>query len=860
MSFKKVSTRVNMSGSPESMFRDLRDRNVEGLLSHQADILRDYFEVQAGKSDIAFQLPTGSGKTLVGLLVAEWRRRRFGERVVYLCANRQLANQVVEQSRNRYGINSALFIGPSKEFKPKEKAAYQTGETIAVTTYSGLFNANPFFSEPQSIILDDAHAAEDFIASFWSMSIEKWKSGHQPIFNSVMALFRNAIPTDAYRRIIDEPTGYNDSTWVYKVPTSYFQEFASDLKGICRELTLPFDLLHSFNKLQDHFHACHIYMTMGHILIRPIIPPSLTHDPFAGAKQRIYMSATLGDGGMLERSIGVADITRLHTPLGWEKQGTGRRLFLLPELSLEERECTEVIGDLLKIAGRSLILTPSNKAARKAEEWVTKTINYPVINAEMLEQSKETFTSKEQAVAVLANRYDGLDLYKDECRLLLLENINRAFNLQERFLISCLCATTLVLERTLTRIVQAIGRCTRSATDYSAVIITGQSLRDLILPTEKRRLLHPELQAELDFGIEQSKDVSAEDFTNYLNSFLEQGNDWKSAEEEIINLRESCVQEDYPDIKDLGLSVSHEIKYQDAIWKGNYSMALKHAQAVIETLRSPGLRGYRAFWNYLAGNAALLASKQNQPELLSQVSFHYAQAAKSADIPWAHSLLKAAVPISNTTSIETQQVVQRIEELFERLGTTTSKKFDKMIATIQEGLHSEDTCKFENSHKLLGDLLGYNSGNSSEASSPDPWWLVNDSYGFVFEDYSGASETSAIGSVKVRQAASHDKWLCDSLGLKESVTLIKIMITPATLIHEDARIFGKDVFYWNLSDFQNFAREAIALAHELKNDFHGPGDLAWRANAATKFEQQGFAPKELAKRLMLMPLSKLPTP
>lgn len=36
------------------------------------------------QADVAIKIPTGSGKTLVGTLIAEWRRRSRAERVVVL--------------------------------------------------------------------------------------------------------------------------------------------------------------------------------------------------------------------------------------------------------------------------------------------------------------------------------------------------------------------------------------------------------------------------------------------------------------------------------------------------------------------------------------------------------------------------------------------------------------------------------------------------------------------------------------------------------------------------------------------------------------------------------------------------------
>jgi replicative superfamily II helicase len=70
---------------------------------------RTYVARALKAQDVALQLPTGSGKTLVGLLLAEWRRRKFGERVVYLCPTRQLVNQVAEEASSKYGLTIEPF-------------------------------------------------------------------------------------------------------------------------------------------------------------------------------------------------------------------------------------------------------------------------------------------------------------------------------------------------------------------------------------------------------------------------------------------------------------------------------------------------------------------------------------------------------------------------------------------------------------------------------------------------------------------------------------------------------------------------------------------------------------------------------
>lgn len=64
MAFKLPAKKPVCPDDPEALFRDLRKKTVPGLLFHQADLLRSYLAVHTQHSDIAFQLPTGSGKTL----------------------------------------------------------------------------------------------------------------------------------------------------------------------------------------------------------------------------------------------------------------------------------------------------------------------------------------------------------------------------------------------------------------------------------------------------------------------------------------------------------------------------------------------------------------------------------------------------------------------------------------------------------------------------------------------------------------------------------------------------------------------------------------------------------------------------
>ena len=83
MAFISGGAQPTPAANPEALFRDLArlDHGPKHLWAHQADILRDYLNHQ-NDADLAIELPTGAGKTLVGMLIGEWRRSAFGERVV----------------------------------------------------------------------------------------------------------------------------------------------------------------------------------------------------------------------------------------------------------------------------------------------------------------------------------------------------------------------------------------------------------------------------------------------------------------------------------------------------------------------------------------------------------------------------------------------------------------------------------------------------------------------------------------------------------------------------------------------------------------------------------------------------------
>ena len=462
MAFKKVAPPTEVTDSPEKLFLELPRRKFPDVLPHQKELMRSYHSIAMQVSDVALQLPTGSGKTLVGLLIGEWRRRRNQEKIVYLCPTRQLVNQVVEQATEKYGLTVLGFTGRTREYNPTAKAKYHSADHIAVTTYSSVFNTNPFFNDADVIIFDDAHAAEQYVAALWSLKIDRTDTAHAAAHAALRNLFKPCIAPSNFRRLSGITEGLADVAWVDKIPTPQLFELRDQIIEILDVHTKGNDLKYSWSMVRDHLCACHIYLSTNEIYIRPIIPPTWTHSAFENAKQRIYMSATLGAGGDLERLMGRQKITRLPIPDGWDRQGVGRRFFIFPGLSLDEKHSQQLRHELMKKTDRSLILVPNDHARNEIASEIESSLGFKTFSAADIEESKKTFVATKRAAAIVANRYDGIDFPGSECRLLFIEGLPKTTNIQERFLMSRMGANILFNERIQVRVLQAIGRCTRS--------------------------------------------------------------------------------------------------------------------------------------------------------------------------------------------------------------------------------------------------------------------------------------------------------------------------------------------------------------------------------------------------------------
>jgi len=848
---------------PESLFRDLKKSltsNLKHLWSHQADLLREYNKKHLKTPNLALELPTGAGKTLVGLLIADFRRRKFDERVVYLCPTRQLAGQVGAHAAE-YGIPAHVLVGRQANYPSAKFREYKESTATAITTYSGLFNTSPKIDDPHVIILDDAHAGENYISDLWSVEITR--DAQPQAFKGIIDLMRDVLPSAFDYQLHSDDVPLWGKRDVELLPGPYLRQKETALRDLLESL-LPKgeSAWFSWQLVKDHLHACNLYISWTNVLFRPIIPPAKTHPPFKQARQRVYMSATLGSGGELERITGVEHIARLPIPAGWDKQGSGRRLILMPELSLEPTSTIPSTVECIEEAKRALVLVPNDILRRSTtEEFISQDIK--VLGAPDIEESLEGFTNQNDCALVLANRYDGLDLPDEACRLLVIMGLPCGTNLQETFLLSRLAATSLLRDRVLTRLSQGFGRCTRSDSDYAAVFLLGSELIEFLLKAENRSCLHPELQAELDFGIENSKDITEDDLQRLFKAFLEQAEDWNAAEKTIIGLRTQKKRTSDEVAERLMAVASDEVSYVYALWGNDYETALEKAKSISDRLEGNETQGYRGWWYYLHGDSALMLHGESADQKLASVARDsFRRAAKCApSVSWLAELARLKVDgqlVATTKEVDpaTPRALEAIRRQLSSLGLA-GKGFEKKVKSLLVDIGKDEASAFHRGLGVLGQLLGFEAELPKGSGTPDCVWSLGDSIHVVHEAKTGQDPKNPIAKKHVQQATGHREWMKANRPHNPATRIICLLEAARETLQPDAVPHAKELYHVTPWLVRDIATELVSVLRSVRAKSIDAADEKFTEALLQGLNEHGLLPNQLIDRLTRQPVAKL---
>ena len=561
----------------------------------------------------------------------------------------------------------------------------------------------------------------------------------------------------------------------------------------------------------------------------------------------------------MERITGVRRIHRLPVPEGWQREGTGRRFIMFPELSLPSQTARMAAVTLAGMPTRSLVLAPNKHTAQSVTEELNGLSPSPVIiSAHEIENSLDPFLSEEHAALVLHNRYDGLDLPGDACHLEWICGLPGATNAQEAFLLNRLGVHSLLRDRIRTRLTQALGRCTRNPTDHALVILSGFGALDFCIKSENRSGFHPELQAEIEYGLEASRVQWPKDFIDTAQAFLNREPGWEQVDQWIREQRDS-----YPQLEDgvaqtLMANVEDEIDYAGAIWVGNYQRALQKARACADRLEGDALADYRAWWYYLAGSAAALSAARDNSEHLSGTSRElFARAcAASPRSTWIREAVRLTgidvegQPIDDPLLLT---VAESIEKRIQQVGVAGAG-FEKDAQTMIDQLDDSDATQFEQGLERLGYWLGVGPVRPKGTGVPDGVWSFAEESVVAFEAKSNEEPTGSISLSTAREAQGHRNWVESNMEALESTPISVVIISDREAVAKDALPQARGLFVVSLTFVRQLGKKVVSTIRAIRAEASETDSEDFRRVIAERLKSEELDPRSIQAALQSNPL------
>ena len=562
--------------------------------------------------DLVLKISTGAGKTAVGLLYLYSFLEERKEPVVYLCPTVQLIEQVLGEAHS-LGIPAHHY--PAGE--PRPHADGLAGKAVLVCSYEKLFNARTTFNRqdvllrPSALVLDDAHAGVERVRAAFTARVSTGDTYNAVVklLSGPLSKYQPGLWSDLMRA--DPSVDIEVPFWIWRGVVDEVREILSDVA----DDELPF--VWAF--IRDELQWCRCVISAHALEIVPDIPPVENIRAYAGAKNRLFMSATLADDSVLVREL-ACDKTAAENPVRAKNdQGLGERMVIAPHLFDHQIKQAWIVGLVSALAKTAnvVILSPSGQSARKWESAGASV----VMGDDVSEAVRRLKKTKPNLVAFV-QRYDGIDLPDDACRVIVLDGLPVGEGVVDRYDSQRMGILGGMRSTLIHRIEQGLGRAVRSAADYAVVILAGEDLTSFISRKGVLDAMNPDTRAQLELARElaelaRSEGVGAKDaIVDMIKQCIKRDDEWKRFYNEKIRAVERKT-ENAKVKRTIRLAAAEREAFSDAR-ANNVMEAISVLSSAIQEM---GLDGAEKGW-YLQKIAVLQYGMDKAESLRTQHAAH----------------------------------------------------------------------------------------------------------------------------------------------------------------------------------------------------------------------------------------------
>jgi hypothetical protein len=783
-----------MTSSLVQLFAELRTSSIPALWPWQEEVLRDY-GLQPG--DAAVELPTGTGKTLIALLIAEQHRRDTNNPVAYLAGTKQLAQQVARQARD-LGVPAVRFQGSKDSWNPSDIRAFNFGDAVGVMNYWNYFNASPGVEPANLLILDDVHLVEGTIRDFFTVTIPAQTDLYRELLARIVAKCPYyTLPADLLNGV-ESPLP--PEMLAFPDTLDLAPEFR-DLLDASLDIGAP--NWWSWQQIRERLSACCFLVSRRAATISPFIPPSQTLDYFVRPLRRLYLSATVGGESDLRRRLGAPPFVKLTAAVQPQQ---GERFIILGDSLVPEEpsELVELLRPVLEARRKALWLCARRKTADSLEVAL-KDAGLPgdVYRLEGENGADEPFSEASDGHLVTAGRYDGLDFPGESCQLEILPETPVATSELEEWASAYLRDATFADERFAQRIIQALGRCNRTETDRSVYILADPEFVSML----SRRSIIDQLPLQVRAEIKAALRRSDDDFwlaIGQSTAFLE-GEDFGSAADRALPQAQS-------DLGDAGA----EVDGFHALWRMDHGLAADlFDRAASAAQLAPE---YRAFWLAMRSlalqEAARFGDKRSAPAAITALR---AAATSGASSTFFVRLRLAEKRQAGEHAVIDEEVPNNLvvswDALIAKHGTA-GPRFDRWAEALVGEIAGENHDAVARAIARIGqDLLGLATKVPRPiAGNHDAEWELTRPHRALSFEVKLAPVTKRVVNADIEQAEGAARALSENM----EVPVRGFLVTPWEEIDESAAKRLDSVRLLTVAQLTDYVRSLLALVREYR--------------------------------------------
>ncbi|MFL0081661.1 DEAD/DEAH box helicase family protein [Tenacibaculum maritimum] len=687
----------------------------------QEEVLNSWHSIR-NQRDVLCKMNTGSGKTLVSLLMLYSKMIEGVGPSLYLCPD----NQLLEQAK----IQADLYGIPICEIEKEGKKNifpdnFLNSKAILLCTFQKLFNSRSIFDRDNidigAIVLDDAHVCIDIARTATTISIP---FGHE-LSNRLLKLFDDDLKYQApgtYHRL----TQGDPYAKILKVPYWSWLERNKELIELIGGFSNDEELFFKWGLIADDLESYDCYIGPRGIEIAPSYVPYHNVRAFNEAKHRYILSATFEDQVDLIKDLGISKESIENALIPKDRKDVGQRLILAPQ-RFDSRITDEQIMSTAKEYSESginvMVLTPSWE---RAEKW--KEIGAEIINKDSINGDIDKLKTQKGLFYVLVNRYDGVDLNGDMCRVLILDGYPSFSSYEQLYKELRLESVKASLKAQI--IEQGLGRAVRSGSDFCTIYLMGKDLLQFIGNKSNLEYFTPVTRQQLKLGLslldDESKTNSFEKIKETANLCLIQDVDWRKYHSEMLS--------------HIGID-----KNDERIIK-NLDMAHIESLAVDKYRR----RDYESASNIIINNlidSGDLTNKQKGWYFEKSANYLYlSNPLKSNDLQLKAAkitshMLQSKNGYNYTKILVNEEQASQVLNFVKRFDTSQDFKicFEQILDNLQFSPDIPHT-KFENSLAEIGRLIGFYAQEPELefGNGPDVLWVMTDNHYLILEAKSRA--------------------------------------------------------------------------------------------------------------------------